>query len=120
MKVKHAYKGFAASIYSPILPERPHVTACYSYLHTKYKLFLIAALFIVSPLHCIKPQRVLAYILYQTGKAMRIKEENICLLSHYLCSLAALQELSPGSLILAVSWSDFREVQPMACLKDHL
>lgn len=47
-------------------------------------------------------------------------KEKTCLLSPFLCSLAALEELSPGSLFLLVSWSDFKEVPPMACLKDHL
>lgn len=50
-------------------------------MHTNNKLHLIAALFIVSPLHRTNPQEVLAYILYQTAEARRIKEENMFVVS---------------------------------------
>lgn len=50
-------------------------------MHTKDKLRLIAAVLRVSHLHCLKSQEVLAYILYQTAKARRIKEENMFVVS---------------------------------------
>lgn len=50
-------------------------------MHTKDKLYLIVALFIVSPLKYANPQEVLAYILYQTAKTRRIKEENMFVVS---------------------------------------
>lgn len=67
---------------SPFLPT-DHVSLSYFYfgMHTKDKLCLIVALFIVSPLNCTNPQEGLAYILYQTTKARRIKEENMFVVS---------------------------------------
>lgn len=50
-------------------------------MHTKDWLCLIVAFFIVSHVKYTNPQEVLAYILYQTAKAWRFKEENMFVVS---------------------------------------
>ncbi len=122
-KKRQTDKGTAMSLLQCVSPFqlRDHVlqSQCYSGMHTKDNLHLLAALFIVSPLHCTNPQEVLAYILYQTARARRIKEENMFVVSLPLF-ISTFEELSPGSLFLVVFWIDFREVLPMACFKDNL
>lgn len=50
-------------------------------MHTKDRLCLIVALFIGSHVKYTNPQEVLAYILYQTTRAWRLKEENMFVVS---------------------------------------
>lgn len=50
-------------------------------MHTKDRLCLIVAFFIGSHVKYTNPQEVLAYILYQTAKAWRFKEENMFVVS---------------------------------------
>lgn len=50
-------------------------------MHTKDRLCLIVAVFVGSHVNHSNPQEVLGYILYQTAKAWRFKEENMFVVS---------------------------------------